>query len=166
MFAFKLSSMLYCFTNVECAQFLYSTRMTIPIRRLVVTPVSTPESPPYCPTSETTIWIIIRRSCFLARHAGTSHFKLQGVLCQWHWALSILSLHVLRFQIPEIQPGQWHHHCSNAKSRPSSTNYQSPTLHHTPRCCCYASLVDTEMFHNPRPVQIRAFPNTKSLLSR
>jgi len=48
----------------------------------------------------------------------------------------------------------------------SSTNYPSPMVHYPPRCCRYATLVETRMFHNPRPVQIRMFPNTKMLLLR
>jgi len=69
-------------------------------------------------------------------------------------------------QIPEIQLGQWHHHCSSAKIQPSSTNYQSLIVHHPPRRCRYARPVETRMFHNPRPVEIRMFPNTTRLLKR
>jgi len=75
---------------------------------------------------------------------------------------------IARPPLPNSQnsAGQWHHHCSKAKSQPSSTYYLSLTMHHPPRRCCYACLVETRMFHNPRPVQIRTFPNTKRLLLR
>jgi hypothetical protein len=34
-------------------------------------------------------------------------------------------------------------------------------VHSPPRCCHYASLAETRVFHNLRPVQIRTFPNSK-----
>jgi len=138
----------------------------IQIWRSVMTKVRTLESLPYCQTSKKTIRITNRRSCFKARRAGTCHYKVQAFHCQRNGAVPILSLHALRFQLPEIQLGQWHHHCSNAKSQSSSTNYPSLMVHHPPRRCRYASLVETRMFRNPRPVQIRTFPNTKRLLLR
>jgi len=128
--------------------------------------VKTPQSPPYCLTSKKTIWITNRRSYFLARRTGRGHYELQEFHCQRKGAVPILLLHTLRFQLPEIQLTQWHHHCSNAKSHSSSTNHASLTVHHPPRRCRYTSLVETRMFHNPSPVQIRTFPNTKRQLLR
>jgi len=141
--------------------------MTTLISRLVMTTVRTPESPPYHLTSKKTIWIINRRSFILVRRAGRSHYALQGFHCQRNLAVPILSFHTLRFQIPEIYLQQWHHHSSNAKSHPSSTNYLSLTVHHPPGHWCFpTSLVETRIVHNLRPVVIRMFPNTKRLLLR
>jgi len=101
------------------------------------------------------------------RCARTSHYALHGFHCQRKRAVPILSLHTLRFQILEIYLRQRHHHCSNAKSHPSSTNYPSLTVHHSPRHWCFpTSLVDTRIFHNPRPVVIRTFHNNKRALLR
>jgi len=141
--------------------------MTRPIRRSVMTNVRTPESLPYHPTSKKTIWIIIRRSFIWVRRAGINHYALQGFHCQRNGAVPILSLYALHIQIPEIYLRQWHHHCSNAKSQPSSTNFPSLTVHHPAGHWCFpTSRVETRIFHNPRPVVIRTFPNTKRLLLR
>ena len=137
--------------------------MTIRIRRLVMMYVRTLDCPPYHLILKKTIWITNRRSYFYARRAGTSHYKLQVFNLQRNSAMPLLSLHALHFQIPAIQLGQRHHHCSNANSQPSSTNYQSLTVQHPPRCCCYSSLVETRMFHNPGLVLIRMFLITKRL---
>ena len=138
--------------------------MTIPIWRSIIMKVRALESPPYHLTSKKTIWITNRWIYYLARHAGTSHYKLQGFHCQNNRAMLILSLHILCFQVSEIQPGQWHHHCPNAKCKPSTTNYLSLTVHLPPRHCRYPRLVEKRMFHNPTPVRIRMFLNTKWLL--
>jgi len=132
-----------------------------------MTTVRTPENPRYHPTSKKMIWIINRISSVLVRRAGRSHYALQGFHCQRHGVLPILSLHALHFQIPQIYLRQWHHHCSNAKSHPSSPKYHSLTVHHPPGHWCFPpSLVETRIFHNPRPVVIRTFPNTNRALLR
>jgi len=98
---------------------------------------------------------------------GTSHYALQGFHCHRNRAVLILSLDAFCFQIPEINLRQWHHHCSNAKSHPASTNYPSLTVQHPPGHWCFpTSLVETRIFHNPRPLAIGIFPNTKTLLLR
>jgi len=138
--------------------------MTRPIRRTVMTKARTPESLPYEQTTKKKIWIINKSSFIYLRCAGLSHYALQGFHCQRAGAGPILSLHALRCQIPEIYLPQWHHHCSNANSQPSLTNFPSLTVHHPARHWCFpTSLVETRIFHNPRPVVIRTFPNTKRL---
>ena len=128
--------------------------------------VRTPEIPRYHPTSKQTIWITHSRSNFYARPAGTGLYELHGFHCQRNVAVPILLLHALCFQIPENHLGQWHHHCSNPKCQPSSTSHLSLTVHHPPRRRCNPSQVETRMLHNPRPVQIRNFPDTKRLRLR
>ena len=54
----------------------------------------------------------------------------------------IVLLHTVRFQIPEIQLGQWHHHCLNVKCQPFSTDYLSLTVHYSPRSCHYTCLLE------------------------
>jgi hypothetical protein len=76
--------------------------------------LKTPESPPYRLIPKKTILVINWRMCFQARRAGTSHCELQGIHGQRNGAVLILLLHALRFQLSEIQLGQWHHHCSIA----------------------------------------------------
>ena len=142
----------------------------IPIRTSVMTKVRanvrTLVSSPYHPTSKKTIRITSRRCYFLARCAGASHYELQGFHCQRNRAVPILLLHARCLQIAKSHLGQWHHHNSNAKSPPTSTNHPTLIMHHLPRCCLNPNLVETRMLHNPRPVQIRTFPNTKRLLLR
>jgi len=141
--------------------------MPWPIRRSKLTTVRTQESPPYHPTSKMTILIINSRSFIWASRAGTRHYAPEGFHCQRNGAVLILSLHALCFQIPEIDLWQWHHHCSNAKSHPSSTNHPNLTVHHPPRHWCFpTNPVETTIFHNPRPGVIRTFPNTKRALLR
>jgi len=77
-----------------------------------------------------------------------------------------LSLHTLRFQIPENHLGQWHHHCSNTTSQPSSTNYPGLTIYYLPRCCRISSPVETRMLHNPRQVLNRTFTNPFEVAKR
>jgi len=103
-------------------------------------------------------------SNILARHHGTSQYKLQEIQCHRIGTVPILSLYTLHFQIPNIQLGQWHNHHSNAKSQPSSITYLSVAVHHLPRCSCCPSLLETRVFHKSRPVEIRTFPNTEALL--
>jgi len=144
--------------------------MKIPIRTLVMVKVRVkvrkPECPRFHPTLKKTICNTSRRFYFYGRRAGTNVYELQGFHCERNVAVLILLLHVLCFQIPENHLSQWHHHCSNAKSKPSSTSHPSLTMHHLPRRCRNPSLGDTRMLNNPRPVQIRTFPNTKRLLLR
>lgn len=127
--------------------------------------VKTAESPPNHPASTKPIWITNRQSHFKARHLGTTDYELQGFHCQSNGALPILLLHAFCFEILEIHLGQWHHHCSNVKSQPSSTNYPSVTQHSAPRNCAYPSLVQTRIYHNPRRAEIRTFPNCNMLCS-
>jgi len=129
-----------------------------------MTTVTTLESPPYCLTSKKMIWIINRRSFNYVRHAGTSHYALQGFHCRRNSAVPILSLHALCFQIPEIYLQQRNHHCSNSTSHLSSTNYPRLTVHHLPGHWCFpTSLGETRKVHNTRPVVIRTFSNNKGL---
>jgi len=100
-------------------------------------------------------------SWYLARGARTSYKEQWGLYCQTHGAMPTLSLNALHFQTLDIQLGQWHHHCLNAKGQPSATHYLSLTIHHPTRRCHYASLVEIRMLHNQRPMLIRTVPNTK-----
>jgi len=95
-----------------------------------------------------------RRFCCFARRAWTRLHEIQKFHCERNGAVLILSLYALHHQIPEMQVGQWHQHCSNAKSQPSSTYYPSLTVHYPPRHCPYVSEVQTRIFHNPKPVEM------------
>jgi len=104
-------------------------------------------------------WSLIQVRC-----DQTSHYTQQGF--HWHTnrAVPILSLHALHFQIVIIYLQQWHHHFLNANSYPSSTNFPIMTVHHLSRPWCFPpSLVETRIFHNPRPLGTRTFHNTKRL---
>jgi len=162
MFAFQLSAFRHCTADDKSPGLHQWIRMTRPIRGLVMMTVTTLANPPHHLTSKKTIWIINRRSFILVRRDRTSHYALQGFHCQRNGAVLILSLHALRFQIPEICLRQWHNHCSNTKCHPSSTKYSSRIVHHPPGHWCFPpSLVETRIFHNLRPVVMRMFPNTK-----
>ena len=101
-------------------------------------------------------------------HLGQPHqnksFCTERVPLPKNRAVPILALHTLCFEIAEIYLLQWHHHCSNTKSHPSSTNYPSLTMYDSPGHWYFpTSLAETRIFHNPRPVVIKMFPNTKRL---
>jgi hypothetical protein len=113
-FAFQLSAFLNRIADDWYLRFQYYVRMTRPMRTLVLTTVWTMESPSCHPTSKNTMWIIYRRSFIAVRHAGISHYALQGFHPQRIWAMPILSLHALRFQILDIYLRQWHYQSSNA----------------------------------------------------
>jgi hypothetical protein len=162
---YQPSCILLWITNIP--DFMNKSRGRDQIRRSVMTMARTPQSPRSHVTLMKTIWIINSWFFIQVRHAGTSHYALQGLHCQWHIAILILSLHTLCFQIPKIYLQQWHHQCPNAKSHLSSTNYPSLTMHNLPGHWFYpTSLVETIIFQNSRPVVIRMFPNTKKLLLR
>jgi hypothetical protein len=129
--------------------------------------VRTAESPPYNLTSKMLISIINRRSLFQVRRAGTSYYVLHKFHCETNGGVPILLMHTLHFQIPTIYLRQWHQHCSNAKSHPSTIHDPSLTMLHPPGHWCFpTSLVETTLFHNQKPVVIKTFPNTKWLLLR
>jgi len=130
------------------------------IRRSVMMKVRTMEYTPYHLTWKRTIWIINWRSFVQATNTEPSCQEQKGFHCRRNGVEPTLSLHALCFQIPKIHLRQWHHHhSSTAKSRPSSTNYWSQTMHHAPGHWCYPiSLKEIRMFRNPWPVVITMCP--------
>ena len=161
LIAIQLPALVYRIVDDYCLQFHYWSWMMIPIRRLPIMTLRIPESPPCHLTIMKTFWIINRRFFIQARCTGARHYELYRFHCQSNIAVPILSLHALHSQIPEIQLWQLCHFCSNTERQPSSPNYLSHTMHHPPRRCHYLCLVQTWMLHNPRPVEICIFPNSK-----
>jgi hypothetical protein len=97
-------------------------------------------------------------------HPDQAHHDMiiptRNVPLKKHGTVPILSLPTFHFQICDIQPEPWHHHCSNATSQ--LTYYANLTLYPLTRFR-FPRLVETIAFLKQRPVQITMFLNTKLL---